>query len=120
MTSNDKLFTLDDLLYYTKFSTSLHCDETISTQIIKSLAENLKAQNIASKETIAAALTRNGINIGDIICGACGTVGGACGITKVNDTLKQCPTCRRLVHTQCFWKPNKFCNRECFLNSAKN
>ena len=120
MTSQDKLFTLDDLLYYTKFATSLHCDETISTQILKSLAEDLKAQNIASKEALTAALVRNGINIGDIICGACGTTGGACGITKVNDILKQCPSCKCLIHENCFWKPNKFCNRECFLKSAKN
>ena len=34
MSSNDKIFTLDDLLYYTKLATTLHCDEIISMQIL--------------------------------------------------------------------------------------
>jgi len=108
MASNDKLFTLDDLLYYTKFAAGLHCNERIANNIIKSLSDELKAQHSIPDERINEVLLRNGVTMKSTLCGACGT-------SKQHDILQACPGCNTLVHSQCFWKLNKFCSRKCML-----
>ena len=106
MDSSEKLFTIDELLYYTKFAIDLYCDKQKSNEILHSLSNDLIGLNMVSPDKMNAALIRNDIDTPSVGC-------ERCMIVKPADPLLPCPSCKKLVHSMCFWKPGAYCNRAC-------
>ena len=108
-----RLFTLDELLYYVNFSTSLHCDEPLTSQIVYSLTKDLVDQNVIPQHVMTETLKRNEIKALNMTCACCKKI-------NLHDSLEQCPSCKRHVHGMCFWKPRAFCNRQCMKASQSS
>jgi len=106
MDSSEKLFTIDELLYYTKFAIDLYCDKQKSNEILHSLSNDLIGLNMVSPDKMNAALIRNDIDTPSVGCERCRTL-------KPADPLLPCPSCKKLVHSMCFWKPGAYCSRAC-------
>ena len=109
MEHEQRLFTLDELLYYVKFSMNLHCSKVLTQQVMQSLANDLTTQGLVSHEVMMNALVRN--NIDAMICAGCKRENSF-------DALIKCQGCMKSVHSMCFWKPGAYCNRSC-MNASK-
>ena len=111
MASNEKIFTIDELLYYTKIAINLYCNKDTYSQILHSLSNELVELKLISQEAMTKALERNEIHTENREC-------EICKISKPYDPFLTCPSCKKIVHSMCFWKPGAFCNKICMKRNS--